>query len=80
MTIGKFQRSEITLFLSTKFLFGLEETLCRLKKVSVEVYVLGNYANNRSRTSTDAYSNASFSSVTAATESLKLSDNGFKTA
>ena len=28
----------------------------------------------------NAYSNASFSSVTAATESLGLSDNGFKTA
>ena len=28
----------------------------------------------------ELYSNASFSSVTAATESLELSDNGFKTA
>ena len=48
---------------------------------------LGNYAQNRSRANTqaimaikNAYNNASFSSVTAATESLGLSDNGFKTA
>ena len=32
------------------------------------------------KTIKNAYSNASFSSVTAATESLGLSDNGFKTA
>ena len=51
---------------------------------------LGNYTHNRSRANTraitaaktikNAYSNASFSSITAATESLGLSDNGFKTA
>ena len=60
------------------------------EKVSVEAYVLGNYAHNRSRANTraitaaetikNAYSNASFSSVNAATESLGLSDNDFKTA
>ena len=47
------------------------------------------YPRNRSRVNTrvitaakaikNAYSNASFSSVTAATESLGLSDNGFQT-
>ena len=51
---------------------------------------LGNHAHNRSRANTpantaaktimNAYSNASFSSVTAATESLGLSNNDFKTA
>ena len=51
---------------------------------------LENYAHNRSRANTraitaaktikNAYSNASFSSVTAATKPLGLSDNGFKTA
>ena len=51
---------------------------------------LGSYAHNRSRANTRAitaaktimneYSNASFSSITAATKSLGLSDNGFKTA
>ena len=59
-----------------------KESLCR----SVS---FGNYAHNRSHTNThaitamktikNAYSNASFSSVTAAIESLELSDNGFKT-
>ena len=48
---------------------------------------LVNYAHNRSRanmhtitvakTIMNAYSNASFSSVTAASKSLRLSDNGF---
>ena len=51
---------------------------------------LGNYAHNRSRAITrantaaktikNACSNASFSSVTVTTESLGLSDDGFKTA
>ena len=51
---------------------------------------LGNYAHNRSRATTraitaaktikNAYSNASFSSVTVITESLGLCDDGFKTA
>ena len=58
-------------------------TLCCLKKVSVKAQVLGNYTHNRSRADTraikNAYRNASFSSVTAATESLGLSYNGFKT-
>ena len=50
----------------------------------------GNYAHNRSRanmraitvakTIKNAHNNASFSSVTAVTKSLGLSDNGFKTA
>ena len=50
----------------------------------------GNCAYNRSRASTraitaaktikNAYSNGSFSSITAAVESLGLSDNGIKTA
>ena len=61
---------------------------CHLKKVSVKAQVLGNYAYNRSRANTraitaaktikTAYSIASFSSVTAATKLLGLSNNGFK--
>ena len=60
-----------------------EESLRR--SVSLE-----NYAHNRLRANTraitvvktikNAYSNASFSSATATTESLGLSDNDFKTA
>ena len=72
---------------SDDYLLGLEErTLCRLKKVSVKAQVLGIYAhraNTRTitaaKTIKDAYSNASFSRVTATTESLRLSGNGFKT-
>ena len=56
----------------------------------VKAKVLGNYAHSRlhanacaitvAKTMKNAYSNASFSSVTAATESLGLRDNDFKTA
>ena len=80
---------EGTLDDSYKILLGLEEsTPCHLKKVSIEVYIL---THNRSHVNTcaitaakrmkNAYSNASFSNITAATKSLgSISDNGFKTA
>ena len=62
-----------------------ESTLCpRPKRKFWETTLTIDRANTRAIataiTLKNAYSNASFSSVTAATESLGLSDNGFKTA
>ena len=67
---------------------GGKHTLSREESLRRNVS-LGNYTHNRSRANTraitaaktikNAYSNASFSSVAAATKSLGLSDNGFKT-
>ena len=64
--------------------FKKTNKLPKVKNVCLEL------AHNRSRANTraitaaktikNAYSNASFSSVTTATKSLGLSDNGFKTA
>ena len=68
---------------------GRKHTLSPEERPRRSVKVLGNYAHNRSRANTrtitaantikNAYSIASFSNVTAATKSLGLSDNGFKT-
>ena len=50
------------------------ETTLTIDRVRIHVCHYGGEDNK------NAYSNASFSSVTAATESLGLNDNGFKTA
>ena len=67
-----------------KYILLLEESPCRnvsfgevrSQKIAPECACHYGGEDNKEH----MYSNASFSSVTAATESLGLSDNGFKTA
>ena len=59
-----------------KHILSPEESLSRIDRARIRVPL----RRRRQTAIKNEYSNVSFSSVTAATESLGLSDNGFKTA
>ena len=59
-----------------KHILSPEESLHRIDRARIHVPLRW----RRQIAIKNAYSNVSFSSVTAATESLELSDNSFKTA